>query len=33
MVLTTDTPVPERLLLEIIAAADNVIDGRTVALG
>lgn len=33
MVLTTDAPVPQRLLLEIIASADNVIDGRTVALG
>jgi D-3-phosphoglycerate dehydrogenase / 2-oxoglutarate reductase len=33
MVLTTDAAVPQALLHEIIASADNVLDGRTVALG
>jgi D-3-phosphoglycerate dehydrogenase / 2-oxoglutarate reductase len=33
MILTTDAPVPETLLREIVASADNFLDGRTVALG
>ena len=33
MILTTDAPVPQTLVDEIIASSDNFIDGRTVALG
>ena len=33
MILTTDAPVPEMLLREIVASSDDFVDGRTVALG
>ena len=33
MILTTDSPVPQELVDEIIASSDTFVDGRTVALG
>ncbi len=33
MVLTTDAPVPQELVDEIVGSSDNFVDGRTVALG
>jgi hypothetical protein len=33
MIFTTDAPVPQEVVDQIIASSDNFIDGRTVALG